>query len=125
MALMNITTNEDYKVLVTHLPAGEPNGQQCHWRAMVLGFPDLVAEADSREQVIKQIESLLYETLGHSEIVTVTTPARLLATTYEPEDALLAQGWDDHGLFKDDPEALKLFDEIEEERNRHLVGKTS
>ena len=40
----------------------------------------------------------------------------------EEADALVAQGWDDHGLFKDDPEALQLFDEIEEERDRHLVG---
>jgi len=38
------------------------------------------------------------------------------------DDDLAAQGWDDHGLFKDDPEALKLFDEIEEERDRNLVG---
>lgn len=39
----------------------------------------------------------------------------------EVTDTLPAQGWDDHGLFKDDPEALQLFDEIEEERDRHLV----
>jgi hypothetical protein len=38
------------------------------------------------------------------------------------DDELLAQGWDDHGLFKNDPEALKLFDEIEEKRDRLLVG---
>jgi len=25
-------------------------------------------------------------------------------------------------MFKDDPEFFKLFDEIEEERNRHWVG---
>lgn len=37
-------------------------------------------------------------------------------------DVLRAQGWDDHGLFKDDPKALLLFDEIEEGRDRHLVG---
>ncbi len=36
----------------------------------------------------------------------------------EETDALHAQDWDDHGLFKDDPEALQLFDEIEEERDR-------
>lgn len=40
----------------------------------------------------------------------------------EETEVLHTQGWDDHGLFKDDPEALQLFDEIEEERNRHLVG---
>jgi hypothetical protein len=37
-------------------------------------------------------------------------------------DELAIVGWEDYGLFKDDPDALKLFDDIEEERNRHMVG---
>ncbi|MCI0388567.1 MAG: hypothetical protein MOB07_07350 [Acidobacteria bacterium] len=48
-------------------------------------------------------------------------PTPLLVTNGTEAD-LAIQGWDDHGLFKDAPEALKLFDEIEEERDRHLVG---
>jgi hypothetical protein len=114
---MNIATDKEYKVLVTHAPAREPNGQQWHWRATVLGLPDLVAEAGSREQVLKQIQSRLGELLRQAEIVTVPAPV-----STEETDALRAQGWDDHGLFKNDPEALQLFDEIEEERDRHLVG---
>ena len=47
-------------------------------------------------------------------------PTPLLVTNGTEAD-LAIQGWDDHGLFKDAPEALKLFDEIEEERDRHLV----
>ena len=116
---MSIATDEEYKVLVTRSPASEPNGQQWHWRANVLGFPDLVEEADSREQVLRQIQSRIGELLRQAEIVTVTAPALLPA---EETDELHAQGWDDHGLFKDDPQALELFDEIEEERDRHLVG---
>lgn len=38
------------------------------------------------------------------------------------EEALIVQGWSGHGIFKDNPETLKLFDEIEEERNRQWVG---
>lgn len=52
-----------------------------------------------------------------------TTDKVLSSITTEDEDAIRAQDWDDYGLFKDYPEALKLFDEIEEERDRHLVGQ--
>lgn len=114
---MNLATTEEYKVLVTHSPASPPNGKQWHWRATVLGIPDLVEEAGSREQVLKQIQTRLGELLQRAEIVTVAASRPPAAT-----DRLHAQGWDDHGLFKDDPEALQLFDEIEEERDRHLVG---
>jgi len=86
-----------------------------------LEFPDIAEEGVSREQVIEQIQVRLAETLRRSEIVTLTVPA-LSSPVETEEDALKAQGWDDHGLFKDDPEALKLFDEIEEERDRHPVG---
>jgi hypothetical protein len=43
-------------------------------------------------------------------------------TPIKEDEELLAQGWNDHGLFKNDPEALRLFDEIEEECDRHLAG---
>ena len=87
-----------------------------------MGFPGIAEEGASREQVIRQIQARIVEILRHSEIVTLTVPALPSQAVTQGEDELLAQGWDDHGLFKDDPEALKLFDEIEEERDRHLVG---
>jgi hypothetical protein len=117
---MNTTIDKEYRVLVTHSPVSEPAGQPGRWWATVLGFPYIAEEAVSREQVIRQIQARLVEILRHSEIVTLAAPA--LSPAMTEEDALLAQGWDDHGLFKDDPEALKLFDEIEEERDRHPVG---
>lgn len=116
---MSIAIDKEFRVLVTHTPLREPNGQSMRWRATALGFPDIAEEGASREQVIRQIQARIVEILRHSEIVTLTVPA-LPATT--EDEGLLAQGWDDHGLFKNDPEALKLFDEIEEERDRHLVG---
>lgn len=106
-------------MLITHLPVSEPNSLP--WRATVLGFPHIVEEAVSREQVIEQIQARLAETLRRSEIVTLIVPTVSPSAAAEKDDALMAQGWDDHGLFKDDPEALKLFDEIEEERDRHLA----
>lgn len=116
---MSIAIDKEFRVLVTQTPVSEPNGQSGRWRATALGFPDIAEEGASREQVIRQIQARIIEILRHSEIVTLTMPA--LPLTKEDEE-LLAQGWDDHGLFKNDPEALNLFDEIEEERDRRLVG---
>ncbi len=66
--------------------------------------------------MINQIEARIDEFLQNSGIITLTAPTPLLITN--GTDANLAvQGCDDHGLFKDDPETLKLFDEIEDERD--------
>lgn len=116
---MGMSIDKEFRVLVTQTPVSEPNGQPMRWRATALGFPDISEEGASREQVIRQIQARIVEILRHSEIVTLTVPALPLT---KGDEELLAQGWDDHGLFKNDPEALKLFDEIEEERDRHLVG---
>jgi hypothetical protein len=118
---MSIATDKEYKVLVTHFPLSEPNEQHGRWRATLLGFPYIVEEAFSREQVIDQIKARIDEILQNSEVITLIAPALSVAIN-GTEDDLATQGWDDHGLFKDDPEALKLFDEIEKERDSHLVG---
>ena len=120
MNTMHITTNKEYKVLLTHQPLHtQANGQQ--WRAMVLDFPSIVEEACSREEVLNQIKIRIDEMTRNAEVVILTAPALPLAQE-SPEQDLAAQGWDDHGLFRNDPEALQLFDAIEEERNRHPVG---
>jgi len=119
---MSIMATQEYKVLLTQkLLAESADGQSTCWRAMVLGFPYLVEEATSREQVIAQIQTRVEELIRNAEIITLTAPA-LPKAQNGADDELAAQGWDDRGLFKFDPEALKLFDEIEEERDRHLVG---
>lgn len=120
--MINAVTNEEYRVLVTHQPAVEPNGQSWRWRATVLEFPDIAEEGGSREQVIRQIQDRISEVLRHSEIVTLSVRSMPSLSVAAGNETLLAQGWDDHGLFKDDPEALRLFDEIEKERDRHPVG---
>src|SRR5882672_7715016 len=118
---MSIAIDKEFRVLVTQAPVCEPNGQPGRWRATALGFPDIAEEGASREQVIQQIRARIVEILRHAEIVTLTVPALPSSAATKEDEELLAQGWDDHGLFKNDPEALKLFDEIEEERDHHLV----
>ncbi|MGH9847683.1 MAG: hypothetical protein ACREEM_54020, partial [Blastocatellia bacterium] len=123
--LMSSTANTKYQVLLTPQPAAAPEaGQPQCWRATVLGFPNLIAEACSREQALDQIKTSLEEILRRSEIVTVTVPT-LPAVLNGADSELAAMGWDDYGIFANDPEALKLFDEIEEERNKHLIAPVS
>ena len=51
--------------------------------------------------------------------------ATALPSALNGDDQLAAMGWDDYGIFANDPEALKLFDEIEEERNKNLIEPMS
>ena len=116
---MQTGTQQEYKVLMTHSAVMAKGGHR--WRATLLGFPDIVEEAFSRDQVIKQIEARLAEMLAHAEIITLHGPA-LPVDVNKHDDELTAQGWDDYGLFKDDPDALQLFDEIERNRDKYSAG---
>src|SRR5713101_7030920 len=109
---MRIAATREYKVLLIPQPLTAPDGsQQWRWWATVLGFPYIVEEACSREQVIDQLKARIDEITRHAEIVTLTAPALPLGPDGTEQD-LATQGWDDHGLFRDDPEALQLFDAI-------------
>lgn len=117
---MRSATEHEYKVLMLPPLAAIAKGSP-RWRAMLLDFPSIVEEAASRDQVIKQIKARLADMLAHAEIITLHTPAFPEAANGAP-DELTAQGWDDHGLFKDDADALQIFGEIERTRDSHLVG---
>ena len=86
------------------------------WRAVVLQMPHLVAEGENREEVLAVIKEMLTQSVRRAEVVTLS-----LSDQEEAEDPLVANGYRHYGIFADDPEALKLFDEIEEERNKHIV----
>ena len=75
------------------------------------------SNACSREQAPAGIEQRLAELLRQSEIVTIRIPAAAQNGASEME----ALGYRHFGVFANDPDALKLFDEIEEARNQHLV----
>jgi len=116
---MQTVPQQEYKVLMTRSPMAKANGGQ-RWRATLLGFPDIVEEAFTRDQALKQIEARLADMLAHAEIITLHGPA-LPVEMNGNSDELAALGWDDYGLFKHDADALQLFDEIEQERDRTLV----
>jgi hypothetical protein len=109
-----VTTPSEFQVLVTE----EVTENQSHeiWRAVVLQMPHLVAAAESREEVLSAIKKILSQSVRHAEVVTVS-----LTGQGETEDLLAAGGYHHYGVFETDPEALKLFDEIEAERNNRLI----
>ncbi len=111
---------QDYKGLMTQLPIPKLKGKPM-WRATLADYPSIVEEAFSREQAIDQIQKRIVDMLSHTEVITLRVPIQRLEPNGVP-DELAAQGWADYGIFKDDPEALKLFDAIEQERSCHLVG---
>lgn len=117
---MQTITQQEYKVLMTYSPTAKAKGED-RWRATLLGFPNIVEEALTRDQALRQIEARLADMLSHAEIITLHGPA-LPVEADDNYDELTALGWGDHGLFKDDPDALQLFDEIERDRDNHLVG---
>ena len=102
------------QVLVT-----EERSDDCQhdvWRATVLQMPHLMAEGENREQVLDVIKNMLTQSVRHAEVVTLS-----LSGQAETDDALAANGYRHYGIFADDPEALKLFDEIEEKRTDDVV----
>ena len=105
-------------VLVTE----EISDDQQHevWRAVVLQMPHLVAEGQSREQVLAAIKKMLNRSVRSAEVVTLS-----LTKQEETAAPLAARGYQHYGIFENDPEAMKLFNEIEEERNKHIIEPLS
>jgi predicted RNase H-like HicB family nuclease len=105
-----------------------PNGHGDHWNAVVTELPFIQAQGDTRAEALARVEARLQETIEHSETVTVTvnneSPSIIVEALSENEliETLRARGYTGLGIFKDNPEALELFDEIERQRDALTVG---
>ena len=131
-----LDANQEYQIFLTHIPAVSSNGSspEPHWWATLLGFPFIVETAVTRHQVLIQIKQWIADMFKNAEIVTVRASelAELMVAKSEPSfkekdddrdrEQLVAMGWDDYGSYSNEPDAMLLFDEIEEERNKHWVG---
>ncbi len=104
----------EYAVVITKKPTSR-------WQAMIQGWPDCVAEAETREQVIAAIKARLAERLRHTEVIHIEAPAPALSNGVS-EYTTFAEEWPDFGVFRDDPMLDELFDEIERRRDGHLAG---
>lgn len=120
---MQAIAEQEYQVLITHTITEESKPS---WWATLLGFPFVVEEAFSREQVIAKIRKRIADMVAQSEIITLSAPALSAEANGISENKidaqLLANGWDDFGQLKGDESALAMYDEIEQERERHIIG---
>lgn len=108
----------EYKIVITKEP-------ESRWQAMVQGWPDCEAEAETREQVIAAIKARLAERLRHTEVIHIEAPAPALSAQSSngaAEYMTFAEEWPDFGIFRDDPTLDELFDDIERRRDAHLAG---
>lgn len=103
----------EFQVVITEESSTEQT--QKPWHAVVSQMPHLAVEGESRADVLTAIKNLLSRSVRHAEVVTVSL------SNGNQENALADKGYRHYGIFANDPEALKLFDEIEEERNKHFV----
>jgi ABC-type nitrate/sulfonate/bicarbonate transport system substrate-binding protein len=107
----------EYAVVITKEP-------DSHWQAVVQGWPDCEAQAETREEVIASVTTRLHERLRHTEVIHIEAPAPALATqaaTNGAEYSTFAEEWPDFGIFRDDPTLDALFDEIERRRDEQLA----
>ncbi len=100
------------------------------WKAQAIAFPQFTAEGASREAVLDEIKEQLATLEAESEIVSIPVQQRQetpLETAPPLDEELAAKlrsmGYEYFGAFADDPGALELFDEIERERDRRLIGE--
>lgn len=143
---MNLAQVTEYQVQVFRFKSEE----KLKWKAQVIAFPQFIAEGNSREAVLEEIEEQLATLEAESEIVNipiqrpknksleVTAPLNeeesMLKAIFGTSDStpqlsdeeldakLKAMGYEHFGIFADDPGALEVFDEIERLRDQHLIG---
>lgn len=89
----------EYAVVITKEPTSR-------WQATVQGWPDCTAEAETREQIIADINTRLTQRMRHAEVIHIEAPAPALSAQSSngaTEDTTFAEEWPDFGVFRDDP----------------------
>lgn len=104
----------EYTVILTRPSSSLP------WRAVAPGLPDCAVEAPTRAEAIKGIRQRIMAVASYSEVLRLELP-----TPKTADD--LSQGrdetpWQWFGAFKNDPTWGPLFDEVERQRDAHLIG---
>jgi len=120
---MNTTQTTEYAV---HLVQRAINGAE-RWQAFVEAFPQITAEGETCEAVLREIGEKLRLSLANGE----STPAAAPGSGQEElspqklaelEAQAQARGHKYYGIFADDPGAMEVFDEIERQREEHTIG---
>jgi len=105
----------EYTVVLTRRP-GAP------WQAAVPFLPNCTVEAPTRTEVLEKIRERIIVVTSCSEVLRLRVPIAPQATDEQPPEASLIP-WQWFGAFRDDPTWGLLFDEIERQRDAHLMGE--
>lgn len=103
----------EYTVIITRQPG-------MRWRATVPALPDCVAEAPTRDEVLEHIREQIKQVMLYSEVVRLQVPV-VPEITETPSAETIQTPWHWFGFFQDDPTWADLFDEIERQRNEHVI----
>lgn len=119
--VMNNQGTLDYRVQIFRITTDGVT----RWKAYVVTIPALVAEGESREEVLENIRQQIAEAVATSEIVKVAGPypeSVVYGDGSELDLLLQKKGLRHYGIFADDPGALEMFDEIEQQRDQNTIG---
>ncbi len=105
----------EYTVILTRQP-GAP------WRAAVPILPDCSVEAPTRTEALEKIQERIVVITSHSKVLRLHVPAAPKVTGEQLARASQTP-WQWFGAFQDDPTWSALFDEIERQRDAHLMGE--
>jgi len=99
-----IEAKMEYTVFLTQQP-------DRRWRATIPDLPNCVVEAATRSEALVNIQRLAVAVFKRSEVVRLQIP---MDVDGQPIG---------FGAFQDDPTLASLFDEIERQRDSHVVGE--
>lgn len=105
----------EYTVVITKEP-------DTPWRAFVPALLNCSAEAETRDEVVELIKERVAKC--HLEVLRIEVPdsEKDQRSNGAPDEKSAVSIMDFAGIFRDDPTWSKMFDDIERQRDRHLVG---
>lgn len=106
----------EYTVVITKEP-------DTPWRAFVPALLNCKAEAETRDEVVERIKERVAQC--HLEVLRIEVPDSEKSQKSNGSSDEKSRGsiLDFAGIFRDDPTWGALFDEIERQRDQHLVGE--
>lgn len=104
----------EYTVFLTQHP-------NAPWRAVVHELPDCVVEAATRAEALEKIQQRITSIVRYTEVVRL--PVTSTPKTTEEIPFLTQTPWHWFGVSQGTPALNTLYDEIEQQRETHLIGE--
>ena len=104
----------EYTIFLTQ----QPNAP---WRAVVHELPDCTVEAPTRAEALERIQQRITSIARSTEVVRI--PVAVLPKNVQETPLFTQTPWHWFGISQDNAIASALYDEIEQQRERHLIGE--